>query len=120
MVAAAGAGPIPIPQREFTSESLSEAIKYCLSHEAASAAALIARKMQSEAGVEAAARSFHQNLPIKDMTCDILPHLPASFCFNKGKQKIKLSSVASQIVFDKASNDAKYLKMYEPWSYLPS
>ncbi|KAH7349176.1 hypothetical protein BKA66DRAFT_447158 [Pyrenochaeta sp. MPI-SDFR-AT-0127] len=113
MVAAAGAGPMPIPQRELTTESLSEAVRYCLSHEAARAAADIAQKMQSEVGIEAAARSFHKSLPVKNMPCDVLPHLPAAFWFNKGKDKIKLSSFATEIVIEKASKDAKYLKLYE-------
>jgi hypothetical protein len=111
MVAAAGAGPEPISQRDLTAESLSTAIRYCLSHEAARAAAVIAQKMQSEVGVQAAARSFHQNLPLKNMSCDVLPHLPAAFCFNKGKDKIKLSSLVTEAVIGKASKDAKYLKL---------
>lgn len=114
MVAGAGAGPMPIPQRELTTESLSEAISYCLSNEAARAAAVIAQKMQSEVGVEAAARSFHRNLPIKNMPCEVIPHLSAAFYFNKGKDKIKLSSLVTEVVFSKAAKDAKYLKLYAP------
>jgi hypothetical protein len=75
--------------------------------------------MQSEVGVEAAARSFHRNLPIKNMPCDILPHLPAAFCFNKEKDKIKLSSFAAEVVIEKSAKDAKdakYLELYASWS----
>jgi hypothetical protein len=111
MVAAVGAGPMPIPQQELTTESLSEAISYCLSNEAARAAAGIAQKMQSEVGVEAAARSFHRNLPIKSMACEVIPHLPAAFCFNKGKDKIKLSALVTEVVFSKAAKDVKYLRL---------
>ena len=112
MVAAAGAGPKPIPQRDLTAESLSHAIKYCMSPEAANAAADIAQKMQFERGVEAAVMSFHRNLPIKDMSCDILPHLPATFCIGKGKQKIRMSSLATQILIEKTLKDVKHLKLY--------
>ena len=112
MVAAAGAGPMPIPQREFTTESLSKAISYCLSPEAAKAAAVIAQKMHSERGVEAAVRSFHKNLPLQSLSCDVLPDLPAAFCFNKGKDKIKLSSFATEVVIRKAPKDARYLQLY--------
>lgn len=111
MVAVAGAGPAPIPQREFTTQSLSEAVKYCLSSEAARAAAVIAQKMQSEVGVETAAKSFHRNLPVDLMRCEVLPHLPAAFCFNKGKDKIRLSSLATEVVFSKAPKDAKHLRL---------
>ena len=112
MIAAAGAGPLPIPQRELTTESLSEAIRYCLSNEAASAAALIAQKMQSEVGVEAAVRSFHRNLPLKNIPCDVMIHLPATFCFSKGKDDIKLSSLAAEAVLSESFKDAKHLKLY--------
>jgi hypothetical protein len=114
MVAAAGAGPMPIPQRDITAESLSQAIRFCLSPEAASAAAVIAQKMQSERGVEAAVMSFHRNLPIRDMSCDVLPHLPATFGFYKKGQKWKLSSLATEVMARKLPKDAKNLKLYAP------
>lgn len=112
MVATAGAGPIPIPQRKLTAESLSQAINYCMSPEAANAAAAIAQKMQIEKGVEAAAMSFHRNLPIKDMSCDVLPHLPATFSIGKGKQRIRMSSLVTHVLIDKTLEDAKHLKLY--------
>jgi hypothetical protein len=114
MVAAAGAGPMPIPQRELTTQSLCAAISYCLSAEATRAAAIIAQKMRSEVGVEEAARSFHRNLPIKNMPCEVIPHLPAGFYFNKGKDRIRLSSLVTEVVFSRASKNAKYLKLYAP------
>jgi hypothetical protein len=88
---------MPIPQREFTTESLSKAISYCLS-------------------LEAAVRSFHKNLPLQTLSCDVLPDLPAAFCFNKGKDKIKLSSLATEVVIRKAPKDARYFKLYVPQS----
>ena len=112
MVAAAGAGPLPIPQREISAESLSRAIKFCLSPEAANSAAVIAEKMQFERGVEVAVMSFHRNLPYKDMLCDILPHLPATFCMGKGESRIKISSLVTEIMIEKAPKDAKHLRLY--------
>jgi hypothetical protein len=76
------------------------------------AAAAIAQKMQDERGVEAAVRSFHKNLPIKDMSCDVLPHLPATFCFGKGKGKTKVSSMVAEILVDQAPKEVKHLKLY--------
>jgi hypothetical protein len=111
MCAAAGAGPVPIPQKELTTEALSQAIRYCLSEEAARAAAAIAQKMQAENGVEAAARSFHRNLPTKQMTCDLITHLPASFRFKKGKDVVKLSSLAAELLLGESSKDTKHLEL---------
>lgn len=113
MVATAGAGPMPIPQRELTTESLSKAFEYCSTNEARSSAAVIAEKMQYEVGVTAAVESFHRNLPTKRMSCDVIPGLPAAFLFEKGKSKIRLCSLAAEIVFSKAQKDLKQLKLYE-------
>lgn len=114
MVAAAGAGPKPIPQQQLTVETLSEAITYCLSPEASRAAEEIASKIQSETGVEAAAKSFHKNLPTtKDMACDIIPHLPAAFMFEKGNRKVKMSSLAAEIMLENAPKEAKSLVLYD-------
>lgn len=111
MCAAVGAGPMPIPQRELTTETLSQAIRYCLSAEAAHAAAKIAHKMEAEVGVAAAAQSFHQNLPTKRMTCDLIPHLSASFRFKKGKHDIKLSSLAAKLVLQVDPKITKHLEL---------
>jgi len=98
MITAAGAGPMPIPQQKLTGESLSQAIRFCLSDNAVKAAETIAQKMQSEIGVEAAARYFHCNLPVEAMCCDMIPHLPAAFSCTKGKKKLKLSSLAAAVL----------------------
>ena len=111
MCAAAGAGPAPIFQKDFTANTLSDAIKYCLSTEAATAAAEIARKMRAETGVKNAAKSFHQHLPGKRMACDLMPHLPATFRFKKGKDDIRLSSLAAELVFRDSPRDAKNLEL---------
>lgn len=111
MCAVAGAGPEPIPQKQLTTDTLSEAIKYCLSSEAATAAAAIAQKMQAEIGVTNAAQSFHKHLPISRIACDIMPHLPATFRFKKGKQDIKLSSLAVELILQSSPKDAKQLEL---------
>ena len=111
MCAVAGAGPAPIPQKQLTTDTLSAAIKYCLSNEAAVAAAAIAQKMQAETGVQNAVRSFHQNLPITRVACDVMPHLPAAFRFKQGKADIKLSSLAAEIISQRSPKDGKNLEL---------
>jgi hypothetical protein len=111
MCAAAGAGPAPIPQKNFTADTLSNAIKYCLSSEAAAAAEAIARKMQAESGVKNAAESFHQHLPGKRMACALMPHLPATFRFKKGNDDIQLSSLAAELICQVSPKNAKYLQL---------
>jgi hypothetical protein len=118
MCAVAGAGPAPIPQKQLTTDTLSEAIKYCLSNEAAVAAAAIAQKMQAETGVQNATRSFHQHLPLNRVSCDIMPHLPATLRFKKGRVDIKLCSLAAELVFQKSPKDAKHLELYQSKPFL--
>jgi hypothetical protein len=110
MVANAGAGPNPIPHTEITVENLSEAIRYCLSQEAATAAAIIANKMASEVGVPAAVQSFHKQLPLERIPCDLISNEPAVWSFSKSKFSIKLSKIAAEILISTKSIDSKHLK----------
>ncbi|KAH7166450.1 hypothetical protein EDB81DRAFT_918891, partial [Dactylonectria macrodidyma] len=113
MVAKAGAGPPPIPHTELTSSNLADAIQYCLSDQAQSAAADIASRMSSESGVQAAARSFHRQLPLERMRCDLIPEQPAVWSYTKAKRPIKLSKLAAEIISAKSLLEPKHLKLYE-------
>ncbi|KAL3469517.1 hypothetical protein BJX99DRAFT_268156 [Aspergillus californicus] len=112
MVAAAGAGPTPIPHRRLTVDALAEGIRYCLGRQAGMAASAIAAKMQSEAGVKAAVASFHRNLPSEHLHCDLDPNLPAVWSFSKNRRKLKLSKIAAEILVADGSISAKSLTMH--------
>ncbi|KAL5041625.1 hypothetical protein BDW71DRAFT_217628 [Aspergillus fruticulosus] len=112
MVAAAGAGPTPIPAKELTVDRLAEGIRYCLREQARMAASAIAAKMQSEAGVKAAVASFHRHLPLECLQCDLDPGLPAVWSFSKGRRKLKLSKIAAEVLIADGSIDAKSLTMH--------
>jgi hypothetical protein len=111
MVANAGAGPDPIPHTELTVDNLTVAIHYCLSPQAATAAALIADKMSSEVGVRAAVQSFHKGLPLERIRCDVIPSEPAVWSYSKSKKSIKLSKIAAEILISTKSIDSKHLKL---------
>jgi hypothetical protein len=111
MVAKAGAGPNPIPHAELTADNLAEAIQYCLSQKAADAAASIAASMRSEVGVQAAVQSFHRQLPLERIPCDLIKSEPAVWLYSKTKRPIRLSKVAAEIVLSNTSTESKYLKM---------
>ncbi|CAH0057202.1 unnamed protein product [Clonostachys solani] len=113
MVAKAGAGPFPIPHKELSVDNLAEAIHYCLSDEAAAAAALIAKKMESEVGVRAAVQSFHKHLPLERMRCDLIQNEPAVWSYSKSKRHIKLSKMAAEIILSKRPGEVKYMKAYQ-------
>ncbi|GME55126.1 uncharacterized protein LTHEOB_6358 [Neofusicoccum parvum] len=113
MIAAAGAGPVPIPQKKLNSDNLAEAIRFCLSDDAAQAALSISEKMKEESGVQAAVASFHKNLPLEKLSCDIFPDQPAVWRYTKGKKPMKLSKLATEAIMSKLSIDRKHMKFYE-------
>ncbi|ETS86260.1 hypothetical protein PFICI_00088 [Pestalotiopsis fici W106-1] len=113
MVAAAGAGPKPIPQKFLTVDNLEAAIRLCLSTEAQTAAQGIARRMRSESGVKAAVASFHANLPERTLECDIIKGHAAAWSYRKSGRTFRLSKVAAEILASHLHIDHKRLKINE-------
>jgi hypothetical protein len=111
MVATAGAGPFPIPYRKLNRENMVEAIHFLLKPTTMAAAAKIAAQMQCETGVKNAADSFHRNLPLKALECDILPSEVACWLYKKGGRQIKLSEKAASILLAKKLVDAKHFSL---------
>ncbi|KAK4236149.1 sterol 3-beta-glucosyltransferase [Achaetomium macrosporum] len=115
MVAAAGAGPAPIPQKQLNVTNLGEAIRFCLTPEASAAAQRMATQMRSENGVARAVASFHANLPMDKMRCDVLPHLAAAWTLKteRGHKPIKLSKEAAEVLLAESKVKWHHLKRYE-------
>ncbi|KAF4964451.1 hypothetical protein FSARC_7637 [Fusarium sarcochroum] len=113
MVAAAGAVPTPIPYRELDVDKLTQALRFCLTKEASSAARGIAERMSSESGVQRAVAGFHANLPLTTMRCDILSDRPATWLLKKKGHDIKLSKEASGILIREGHLVWKDLKRYD-------
>ncbi|KAI2465968.1 glycosyltransferase family 1 protein [Annulohypoxylon bovei var. microspora] len=113
MVAAAGAGPRPIPQASLNVDNLVEAIQLCLTPEAREAAQGIAAKMRTENGVKAAVASFHANLPVRELQCDIIKGQPAAWMYHGKKTKLRLSKVAVEILASHLRINDKRLKKNE-------
>ncbi|KAF5659806.1 sterol 3-beta-glucosyltransferase [Fusarium circinatum] len=114
MVHAGGAGPAPIPFKALNSNNLAEAILFCLTPEASAAAREIADKMSSEAGVRRAVASFHANLPLNEMRCDLLPNCSAAWLYDKKGKKMKLSKMAAEILVESEKVSWNNLKVYQP------
>lgn len=110
MVAAANAGPKPIPYRLLSGNSLAEAIKYCLNEKIGYGAYQIALKMKVDDGVKSAVSSFHRHLPENDIRCDILLDQAATWSYEKSKRPMKLSTIASSILAKHSRLDVKFLK----------
>lgn len=110
IVASAGVGSSPIPQKSLTAENLADAIKFCLAPSASTTARALARKMNSESGVRAAVDSFHAHLPRKEMLCDILPDEPAAWRIKRGKTTVRLSKLAACALVHEGRLQRKQLK----------
>ncbi|KAH7399751.1 hypothetical protein BKA64DRAFT_575344 [Cadophora sp. MPI-SDFR-AT-0126] len=114
MVAAAGAGPRPLPYKGLTSQKIAEAIRYCMTPAALEAAGSIAAKMRTESGVKTAVESFHRGLPQDKMQCDIIKGEPAVWVYKSGRRRIRLSRVAAQTLSNHLKVDLKGLQYHEP------
>ncbi len=114
MIEAAGAGPTPIPHKKLTPTNLANAIKTCLSSEAATAAKAIADRMSTEDGVKAAVASFHRNLQQDDVRCDIIPILPAVYEYTKNGKNLKLSGPAAHALMRSGKVKQSELPLYQP------
>ncbi|KAJ7864969.1 hypothetical protein B0H14DRAFT_2574106 [Mycena olivaceomarginata] len=112
MVAAAGAGPKPIHHKKLNVKTLATAIAFCLTPEAAAAARTIADKMRSESGVKTAVASFHANLPLNRLKCDIMADRPAAWKIQQGKRTIRLSKLAAEVLLQNNKFDRKTLKFH--------
>jgi len=75
------------------------------------AAESIAEKMKNENGVKEAVRSFHRNLPVGEMHCDMVPQKSATWYWKKGKRTLKLSHRAASILVEHKKIEASSLKL---------
>ncbi|KAJ5766000.1 uncharacterized protein N7511_003616 [Penicillium nucicola] len=113
MVAAAGAGPEPIPYKSLTVQRLADAISYCFTPHAVSVAQSIADRIQQESGVRAAVDSFYAHLPQKMMQCDLIPGQVAVWKLKKGNQTLKLSNCAAFALNSQGRFQKKHLRRYQ-------
>ncbi|KAI0487705.1 sterol glucosyltransferase [Xylaria cf. heliscus] len=112
MIAAAGAGPEPIPYKSLNHSDLAEALKFCLREEVATAARCIAMNMSREDGVKQAVNSFYANLPVQNLFCDLLGDLPAIWEYRRRGRRYKLSGVAAEVLTRYSQLDRRALKLH--------
>ena len=110
MVHTSGSGPAPIPFKQLNSQNLEVAIRFCLTEDASIAAQQIAGKMASESGVRRAVASFHANLPLNSMRCDILSNLPAVWLYERKGKSMRLSKMAAEMLVGEGKVAWNHLK----------
>lgn len=98
IVAAAGAGPSPIPHKQLTVDKLKDAIEMALQPSTQEKAQEIADKMQKESGVKDGVRSFHRHLKLDSLRCAICPDRPA--VWHVKHTEIGLSALAASVLVE--------------------
>ncbi|KAI9148415.1 glycosyltransferase family 1 protein [Paramyrothecium foliicola] len=114
MIAASGAGPSPIPYKKLTKRLLADSLIYCCSTQAVAAARTISERMRNESGVAAAVQSFHRQLPLEDMQCEVLLNKPAAWKYRRNGRQLRLSNLAAMTLSQHLKIDDSRLKVNEP------
>ncbi|BEI85719.1 hypothetical protein CcaverHIS002_0600060 [Cutaneotrichosporon cavernicola] len=95
-VAAAGAGPLPIPYKKLTADALANGIQVALSNPARLAAGAIGESIRAEDGTQAGVSSVHRLLPLEAMRCDVDASRAAQWWCKK--HWIRLSNVVAGVM----------------------
>ena len=109
MVARAGAGPLPIPSKQLTSDKLAAAILEALKPTTLQRAQELGALIGSEKGTDAGAQSFHEKLGLDSMRCLVSPSRAA--VWRVKRTTIRLSAFAATTLFNENLLDFNNLKL---------
>ena len=120
MVARAGAGPSPIPNKELTAEGLANAITKALQPETLERAKELGERIREEKGCETGAASFHAHMNVAKLRCMVAPHRAAVWRVKTNGPKtgdIRLSTFAATVLGNEGVLDVNHLRLYRPCEY---
>ncbi|KAK8162402.1 hypothetical protein IWX90DRAFT_435371 [Phyllosticta citrichinensis] len=117
MVAKAGAGPMPTPYKNLTSDKLAESIQEALKPSSKDRAEELATKISRERGCDVGASRFHQHLDIESLRCSILPNRVAVWRLRK--TQVRLSALAAVVLANEGIITFADLKLYRPNEFDP-
>ena len=112
MVHKAGAGPPPIASKKLTADALAEGIKHALLPTTIEKAKELSARISKERGSEAGAESFHHQLDIDKLRCQLSPHRAAAWRIRR--TDFRLSAFAAAVLAHEKLLDFKDLKLYRP------
>ncbi|KAK0227822.1 UDP-Glycosyltransferase/glycogen phosphorylase [Armillaria fumosa] len=115
MIHKAGAGPVPIPPKNLTVDSLKDAIIFAISPAAKNAARRMSEQIRHDDGVNRGVESFYRHLPLKNMRCDLDPSRLAVWWSTK--HCLKLSVFAAQVLADAREVDIGSLDTHRSKEY---
>ena len=96
MIAKAGAGPKPIPNKELTAENLAAAIQEALKPETLARAKELGNKIKEEKGADEGGKTFHQFLDVDALRCSLSPSRVATWRVRR--TKVRLSAFAAEVL----------------------
>ena len=115
MCARAGAGPFPIPYKDLNADKLADQIKEALKPASLERAAELARKIKSEHGNEAGAESFHKQLKLETVRCNLYPERAA--VWRVKRTNIRLSALAATVLGNEGLLNFSDLKLFRAREY---
>jgi UDP:flavonoid glycosyltransferase YjiC (YdhE family) len=115
MIARAGAGPTPIPQKQLTAERLVEAIDFCLRPETLERAKELALRTAAERGSDTGAHLFHQHLTPDRLRCTLAPSRTAVWRIKR--TQVRLSAFAVCTLTNANLLDPTDLKLFRAQEY---
>lgn len=109
MIAKAGAGPVPVPFKQMTAQSLAASITFALKDEVQIAVQKMAESIAKEDGSGDTVRDFEQRLEIDGMRCHLCPERLAIW---RDKQTgVHLSGFAVCTLAEQRLLDLKHLRL---------
>ncbi|KAF6798241.1 udp- transferase [Colletotrichum sojae] len=94
MIAKAGAGPVPVPFKEMTAETLAASITFALKPDVQVAVQQMAERIAKEDGAGDTAADIHDRLVLDGMRCDICPERLATWRHKKTGAHLSSFAVA--------------------------
>ncbi|MCJ1386371.1 hypothetical protein MMC17_009497 [Xylographa soralifera] len=112
MVAKAGAGPSPIPNKVLTASKLATAIMEALKPLALQRAQELGERIRSENGAETGARMFHNALDVDSLRCSLVPGRTA--VWRVKRTETRLSAFSAAVLGNEGLLDFNDLELYRP------
>lgn len=109
MVARAGAGPVPIPYKDLTADTLSHALEEALKPATLDKARQLGMRISKEKGSEVGGKSFHDHLDVDNLRCSLAPSRNA--VWRVKRTKTRLSALAATVLANEGLLDFADLKL---------
>lgn len=109
MVAKAGAGPLPIPNKVLTASKLAAAILEALNPTVLLRAQELGERIRSEKGSDNGGQSFHDALDVDALRCSLVPSRVA--VWRVKRTTVRLSAFAAAVLGNEGMLDFNELKL---------